>query len=102
MNNILRSVGLTLAISTIVSFALLIANVCFWTSFIVATISQFIIFFIVGRVIEFINEIKLKEIDIRGAFEADDEVGYVFKSIKEVSEDLTKTIQNLYNERNEN
>ena len=47
-------------------------------------------------------EIKLKEIDIRGAFEADDEVGYVFKSIKEVSEDLTKTIQNLYNERNEN
>lgn len=63
MNNILRSVGLTLAISTIVSFALLIANVCFWTSFIVATISQFIIFFIVGSVLEFINEIKLKEIN---------------------------------------
>lgn len=45
------------------------------------------------------TEVKLKEIDIRGSFEADDEVGFVFKSIKEVSEDLTKTIQNLYNER---
>lgn len=48
------------------------------------------------------TEIRLKEIDIRGSFEADDEVGFVFKSIKEVSEDLTKTIQNLYDERNEN
>jgi len=45
------------------------------------------------------TEIRLKEIDIRGSFEADDEVGFVFKSIKEVSENLTKTIQNLYNER---
>jgi len=48
------------------------------------------------------TEIKLKEIDIKGSFEADDEVGFVFKSIKEVSEDLTKTIKNLYDERNEN
>ena len=45
------------------------------------------------------TEARLKDIDIRGSFEADDEVGFVFKSIKEVSEDLTKTIQNLYNER---
>jgi hypothetical protein len=46
-------------------------------------------------------EIRLKEIDIRGSFEADDEVGFIFNSIKEISSDLTKTIENLYNdERN--
>lgn len=46
------------------------------------------------------TEIKLKDIDIRGAFEADDEVGFAFKSIKEISSDLTKTMQYLYDERN--
>jgi len=63
VNNIFRSVGLTLAVSTIVSFALLLANISFLTSFIVVTIAQFIVFFIVGSVLEFINEIKLKEIN---------------------------------------
>lgn len=50
------------------------------------------------KVIE--TEIRLQDIDIRGAFEADDEVGFAFKSIKEISNDLTKTLQNLYEERN--
>lgn len=46
-------------------------------------------------------EIRLKEIDIRGSFEADDEVGFIFSSIKEISSDLSKTIEKLYtDERN--
>ena len=33
---------------------------------------------------------KLKQIDRLGSFEADDETGFVFKTIKEVIEDLNK------------
>lgn len=39
---------------------------------------------------------ELKDLDIRGAFEADDEVGFVFKEIKQLSEDLTKTVESVY------
>ena len=46
------------------------------------------------------TEIRLKEIDIKGSFEADDEVGFVFKEIKELSSDLTKTIESAYEFRN--
>jgi hypothetical protein len=46
------------------------------------------------------TEIRLKELDIRGAFEADDEVGFAFKTIKELSTDLTKTMEYIYDERN--
>ena len=46
------------------------------------------------------TEIELKELDIRGAFEADDEVGFVFKQIKELSSDLNKTVQDIYESRN--
>ena len=42
------------------------------------------------------TETQLKDLDIRGAFEADDEVGFVFKEIKELSSDLTKTIESAY------
>lgn len=42
------------------------------------------------------TEIELKQLDIRGAFEADDEVGFVFKNIKELSTDLTKTVEEAY------
>ena len=42
------------------------------------------------------TDTRLKELDIRGAFEADDEVGFVFKEIKELSSDLTKTIESAY------
>jgi hypothetical protein len=41
-------------------------------------------------------EIQLKEIDIRGSFASDDEVGFVFKEIKEMSSDLTKAIESVY------
>jgi len=43
-----------------------------------------------------LTEIELKEIDIRGSFEADDEVGFVFKAIKEITNELTQTIQSAY------
>lgn len=42
------------------------------------------------------TEVELTQIDIRGSFEADDEVGFVFKNIKEISADLSKTIQQAY------
>ena len=42
------------------------------------------------------TETQLKDLDIRGAFEADDEVGFVFKEIKELSSDLTKTVESVY------
>ena len=40
--------------------------------------------------------IQLKEIDIRGAFASDDEVGFIFKEIKEMSSDLTKAVESVY------
>jgi hypothetical protein len=46
------------------------------------------------------TDTRLKDLDIRGAFEADDEVGFVFKEIKELSSDLTKTIESAYEFRN--
>lgn len=42
------------------------------------------------------TEIQLKELDIKGAFEADDEVGVVFQNIKQISNDLTQTILDSY------
>ena len=42
------------------------------------------------------TEIQLKELDIKGAFEADDEVGFVFKAIKDISSELNQTIQDTY------
>ena len=41
-------------------------------------------------------QVQLKEIDIKGSFEADDEVGFVFKEIKELADDLTNTINEAY------
>jgi hypothetical protein len=46
------------------------------------------------------TETKLRELDIRGSFESDDEVGFVFKEIKELSSDLTKTVQTIYESNN--
>lgn len=42
------------------------------------------------------TEIQLKELDIKGAFEADDEVGVIFQNIKEISNDLTQSILDTY------
>lgn len=41
----------------------------------------------ISRVIE-ISEEKMKQIDIKGSFEGDDEVGFFFKSIKQIQEIL--------------
>lgn len=38
---------------------------------------------------------KLKRVDSRGSFESDDEVGFVFKSIKTTIEDLKIELENL-------
>ena len=43
-----------------------------------------------------INNLVGKEIDIKGSFEADDEVGFVFKEIQELVDDLTSTINEAY------
>ena len=41
----------------------------------------------ISRIIEVSNE-KIKKIDIKGSFEGDDEVGFFFKSIKQIQEIL--------------
>ena len=38
---------------------------------------------------------RLVEVDIRGSFEADDEVGFAFKEIKHINEDLLQFIIDL-------
>ena len=38
---------------------------------------------------------RLKEVDIRGSFEADDEVGFAFKEIKQINEELLDFIIEL-------
>ncbi len=42
------------------------------------------------------TEIRLKEIDIKGSFEADDEVGFVFKEIVTLHTELNQTVQSYY------
>lgn len=44
-------------------------------------------------------EVQLKELDIRGSFESDDEVGTVFQSIKTISNELSKNILDAYDKR---
>jgi adenylate kinase family enzyme len=44
---------------------------------------------------------RLNEIDIRGAFESDDEIGFVFKEIKQLNEELLEFIQ-LYSTQQNN
>ena len=46
------------------------------------------------------TEIELKELDIRGAFEADDEVGTTFQNIKAISTALSQNILDIYDSRN--
>ena len=40
--------------------------------------------------------VRLTEIDIRGSFEADDEVGFVFTEIKEMAAELSSVINEMY------
>lgn len=39
------------------------------------------------------SEQKLKTIDIKGSFESDDEVGFFFKQLKEIQEDIDNFLQ---------
>lgn len=41
-------------------------------------------------------EAELISIDINGSFEADDEIGFVFKEVRNLSKDLTNTVQQNY------
>lgn len=43
-----------------------------------------------------LTQTKLTEVDLRGAFEADDEVGFVFKEIKSLTEELNQAVQKAY------
>lgn len=45
------------------------------------------------------TEIQLKELDIKGAFESDDEVGTVFQNIKVISNTLSQNILDTYESR---
>ena len=45
------------------------------------------------------TEIELKELDLKGAFESDDEVGTTFKNIKLISNELTTFITDFYDDR---
>ena len=45
----------------------------------------------ISRIIE-ISDKKLKEIDYRGAFQSDDEIGFIFKQIKEIQNILSTFI----------
>jgi hypothetical protein len=36
---------------------------------------------------------KLKEIDYKGSFESDDEVGFFFKELKNIQDDINKFLQ---------
>jgi hypothetical protein len=49
----------------------------------------------ISQVIE-LSELKLKEVDYKGSFEADDEVGFFFEGLKELQSILNEfTIKNL-------
>jgi hypothetical protein len=39
---------------------------------------------------------RMKEIDIRGSFEADDEVGYAFKTLQGVVDELNSEVNKAY------
>jgi hypothetical protein len=41
-------------------------------------------------------QVRMKEIDIRGSFEADDEVGYTFKSLQGVVDELNSEVNKAY------
>jgi len=62
--NLVRSVSITLAVSLAIAGAFLLINFNFWATFFVATLTQFVLFFIIGSVIEFFNELKMKEINL--------------------------------------
>lgn len=45
------------------------------------------------------NQVILNDLDLRGAFKSEDEVGTVFENIKKISDDLSKNILDIYGTR---
>lgn len=41
------------------------------------------------------SRIRMKEVDRRGSFESDDEVGFIFKTIYDISADLAQFMENV-------
>lgn len=64
MEKILKSLLITLAVSSLLGLILLIFKINFWATFAFATITQYIIFFIVGSVVEYIGQLKLRELEV--------------------------------------
>jgi hypothetical protein len=42
------------------------------------------------------TQVRMKEIDIRGSFEADDEVGYTFKALQVAVDELNSEVNKAY------
>ncbi len=42
------------------------------------------------------TQVRMKETDIRGSFEADDEVGYTFKVLQEIIDELNEEVNKAY------
>lgn len=42
------------------------------------------------------TQVRMKEIDIRGSFEADDEVGYTFKALQGIVDELNSEVNKAY------
>jgi len=61
--NLIKSVLTTIAVSSGIALILLPLVNNFWAVFAVAAITQFVVFYIVGSVIDFLAEIKLKQIE---------------------------------------
>jgi len=61
--NIIRSLSITTAVSLLFAGVFVLAGINFWLTFFISLLGQFVLFFIVGSVLEFINELKIKEIN---------------------------------------
>jgi predicted Holliday junction resolvase-like endonuclease len=42
------------------------------------------------------TQVRMKETDIRGSFEADDEVGYTFKALQSIIDELNEDVNKAY------
>jgi hypothetical protein len=63
VSNIIKSVITTFVVSTAITLLLLPVQPHYAIVFVLATIIQFVIFYIIGSIMEYIGEIKLKEIN---------------------------------------
>jgi len=61
--NLLKSIVTTIVVSTVATLLAIPFTSKLVIVFVITTISQFIIFYIIGSIMEYIGEIKLKEIE---------------------------------------